>query len=399
MKKATLIICLFFYFIALSNTLLAQERLQSIENGIALLGVTKPFMQSYLIKQGFRFDNQTRSGDMIDYSKAMRYGRCHFSFHGTNKIDGISWREDAILGQDFLSEIKALNFQIKLNMVSNIKAFSCYNYSQNVMVSLIFRPEDNYFSINIGKIDPAKTIAKSRVNIAPAAEAETGVGKQYIVTAQKAYFYDIKTYAGSKRTAYLVEGETVTCEKEKDGYIYVEFTNATSKKTTKGWLCKTDVEIKSVEQGPLQINTIPANSPFAQLIKFDGADDVKKVYNNPIITQDIKKIMGGKYPSFFKEFISNNITGDVTVRHDVLYIRSFVIHNATVNAYYFMDLHTGKSFLYCSAADYNGDTVSKIFGTKPLSPAIANFIKLHEVTNKEFMDESDIETLNTILNY
>jgi len=399
MKKTISIICLCFYFITPSQVIFAQERLQSIEKGISLLGVTKPAMQSYLKGRGFRFDNQTRSGDMIDYSKEMRYGRCHFSFHGNNKIDGISWREDATLGQDFLSEVKALNFQIKLNMVGDIKAFSCYNYSQNVIVSLIFRQEDNYFSINIGKIDPAKGLAKTYSNSEPKVKTVTEANNKYIVTAQKAYFYDKTPYGGSRKKAYLVEGEIITSQKEKDGFIYVEFTNAILKKITKGWLCKTDIEIKSDEQGILQINKISANSPFAQLVNFDKAEDVKKVYNNVIISQDLKRIMGTKYPAFYKEFISNDITGDVTVRHNVLYIKSFLIHNATVNAYYFIDLHTGQSFLYSSAADNDGDTVSKIFGSKPLPPAIAEFVKLYLISNKDFIDESDVGTLNKLLEY
>lgn len=65
------------------------------------------------------------------------------------------------------------------------------------------------------------------------------VEREYIVT-QKSYFHyepDEKT----KRKAYLVEGEFFLSKVEKNGFVYVEFTNSEGK-TSKGWISMEHLE-------------------------------------------------------------------------------------------------------------------------------------------------------------
>ena len=45
----------------------------------------------------------------------------------------------------------------------------------------------------------------------------------------------------SKRNAYLVKNELVVSLKVTDDFVYVEFTNCATKRTTKGWIKISDV--------------------------------------------------------------------------------------------------------------------------------------------------------------
>ncbi|RYD51398.1 MAG: hypothetical protein EOP52_10415 [Sphingobacteriales bacterium] len=59
------------------------------------------------------------------------------------------------------------------------------------------------------------------------------IEREYIVT-QKSYFHD-KPDVRSVRKAYLVEGEAFFSQKEKNGFVFVEFANAEGK-ISKGWI-------------------------------------------------------------------------------------------------------------------------------------------------------------------
>ncbi len=60
----------------------------------------------------------------------------------------------------------------------------------------------------------------------------------YIVTSKKVYFFNTPGEVNSRRKAYLVAGENITGLKDTLGYIYCEFTNLVTKKTSKGWIQK-----------------------------------------------------------------------------------------------------------------------------------------------------------------
>lgn len=225
---------------------------------------------------------------------------------------------------------------------------------------------------------------------------------EYIVTAQKAYFYysDNKGGIGQRGAAYLVEGEKFQGLKEANGYVYSAFTNSKTKKTTKGWISKMDIEISNNEIDEVQINSINVNSPFNSLKRYDGeSQDVKKVYANPIITGVLRKIVGSDYESFNKNYLSSSVIGNVYVRHNVLYIKSFIAHNATSNASFFIDLKTGDSFLYWNTFNRTNNDVLKTYGQVPLLQNIVTFIQLYKANMHGFMDENEGNMLDNILSF
>jgi hypothetical protein len=194
MKKNVLLFCLLFSYTFISVTVLAQGRLQSIEKGISFLGSNKSTIQRYIISKGFSFNNQTNNGDMIDYTKEVNFGQCNFSFAIKNqKISAISWQEDAVYGQDYLSELKESNFQIELHVVdgsqfgqSDTKVFSCKNYSRNIMVNLMFRNDESYFTITIGKIDaPSYSLSTNNSSNKTQSKAELSEKKSQLIKEYK----------------------------------------------------------------------------------------------------------------------------------------------------------------------------------------------------------------------
>lgn len=70
-------------------------------------------------------------------------------------------------------------------------------------------------------------------------ESEGVSGERYSVVTQRAYFYS-QPDVNSKRSAYLIYGEVVEAVSEKQGFVFVNFTNAQRKKTS-GWLMKSNL--------------------------------------------------------------------------------------------------------------------------------------------------------------
>jgi TonB family protein len=227
-------------------------------------------------------------------------------------------------------------------------------------------------------------------------------GNNYIVIAQKTYFYSSNTKGGvgQRGPAYLVEGGEFIGLKEFQGWVYSDFTNPTTKKTTKGWISKMDIEKLEDQPDEAQINNIATNSPFYSLKKYDGEhQDVKKVFADPVVAGILKTIIGTDYVNFNKDFLSNPLRGDVYVRHNVLYIKSFVTHYAPTNALFFIDLKTGKSFLYWNTFDAKYADLLKTYGEVPLTSGIVNFIQLYKVDMQNFLIDNDMRLLDEILNY
>jgi|GEM_PF-3823318 len=246
--KTLLIISIFVFLIAITENVSAQERLQSIEQGISLLGSSKSSIQNYLSNKGFRFNNQNKSGDMIDYSQQADYGTCHFGVGIKNqKTNAISWTESELYGQDCLSEVRDLNFQIKYDEVYSVKVYTGYNYARNLMVSLIFRPDESSFTITMGYINPPKAERKNTEDSNIGEDADnTESGSLYIVKAAKSYFYNINNKIPTIRKAYLVKGEYLLGLKEANGYVYCIFQSSTTGKISRGWILKTDIDLSKV---------------------------------------------------------------------------------------------------------------------------------------------------------
>ena len=66
-------------------------------------------------------------------------------------------------------------------------------------------------------------------------DASSTINSTYMVTTPKAFFYNSPADS-TLRKGYLLNGEIVTAEKDSIGFIYVEFTNKDTKKTSRGWI-------------------------------------------------------------------------------------------------------------------------------------------------------------------
>lgn len=62
-----------------------------------------------------------------------------------------------------------------------------------------------------------------------------------VIANDRAYFHD-RPEAATKRKAYLVKDEAILVQKEKNGFVYVEFENQAGI-VTKGWINSRDIEI------------------------------------------------------------------------------------------------------------------------------------------------------------
>jgi len=65
----------------------------------------------------------------------------------------------------------------------------------------------------------------------------------YVVNSDKAYFYNRAGYLASFRNAYLVQGDTIEAKLDSFGFVYCEFKNSITKKTSKGWILKQFLKI------------------------------------------------------------------------------------------------------------------------------------------------------------
>jgi uncharacterized membrane protein YhaH (DUF805 family) len=74
----------------------------------------------------------------------------------------------------------------------------------------------------------------------------TAQAEDYVATGE-AYFYEGPSET-TRRNAYLVAGDKVASTTEKDGFIWVEFTNQQTQRTTRGWLKLQDLEVADAEQ-------------------------------------------------------------------------------------------------------------------------------------------------------
>lgn len=63
-----------------------------------------------------------------------------------------------------------------------------------------------------------------------------------VVVAPKAYFYSRADY-NAKRKAYLVKGDRCNPLRVQNNFIYIDFYNNSSYKTTSGWISMDDIEV------------------------------------------------------------------------------------------------------------------------------------------------------------
>ncbi|RYY93958.1 MAG: serine/threonine protein kinase, partial [Chitinophagaceae bacterium] len=82
--------------------------------------------------------------------------------------------------------------------------------------------------------------ARKKENTVPAPVEANLVAGQYMVKANRAYFYD-EPDADKRRSAYMVpSSDVVTTTRETNGFVYTDFTNDRGQRS-KGWLRKRDL--------------------------------------------------------------------------------------------------------------------------------------------------------------
>ena len=63
-----------------------------------------------------------------------------------------------------------------------------------------------------------------------------------VVVSPKAYFYS-RADSHAKRKAFLVKGDRCNPIRVQNNFIYIEFFNNSSYKSTDGWICMDDIEV------------------------------------------------------------------------------------------------------------------------------------------------------------
>jgi len=247
MKRLQLIIIIILLSGLISYTN-AQDRIQSISTGISLLGTSKPKIDKYLSNLGFSYNNS--SGNEYSYLRRVPFGSNTFMVAYKNQIvDVVAWTEYSTNLQNVLSEIKSTGFEDGAGS-NYYKMYSFKNYHRNILLTLIVRVDMNDFQVTIGKINSSKPIERTNNNKEAASEMPSSIKTKttddvqiierepFLVISQKAYFYNFNNNDITQRKAYLVKGEGITALNEKKGYVYCEFTNSKTNKTSKGWILK-----------------------------------------------------------------------------------------------------------------------------------------------------------------
>jgi len=391
-KNTGLIFSLFFCLVAFAGKISAQERQQTVEQGVSLLGDTKAVFQSYLTANGFHFDNQT--GDIASYAKKNNNGIYRLGFtEKDHKITVVSWTENAIFLKDCLAELKRSGFSYESRETGDAKLYACKNDARNILATLIFRPGFKYITITVGKLKEKWPIVKKQEDAVPG--QTTGgsvVGREYIVIAPKAYFYDMTSNGLSKRKAYLVEGEKVVALNEQNLYIYCEFTNASTKVTTKGWIAEECLGSKAkIPATP----AITAASPYHPFLNYDGRffQEVK-FFNDPTAIALLKQLLKNDYQRCLTEFLSFANGPAISVRNKVLILRAFIPNTGPNNKMLlFIDLANQDSFLYWD--DRSGNV--KYYGKTPVSTNMLYVMRQQLNNNEQYKAGADRSMLLSVI--
>jgi hypothetical protein len=62
-----------------------------------------------------------------------------------------------------------------------------------------------------------------------------------VVAVKKTFFYKMPD-EGTKKGAFLIEGDRITVEKSQRNFVFVTYTNESNGKVTSGWLKSDDLE-------------------------------------------------------------------------------------------------------------------------------------------------------------
>ncbi len=417
MKKLQFIFLFFLCLITINlktfaQDSLLQERLQSVGKAISFIGLSKGEIKSYLNNVGFRFSEQSQNGDMFKYNKQTSNSAYEITFAvNKNKVSALQWYEHLSILQRDLSEITQMGF--KGDVVNNDEGIYSYkNYSRNLLISILVHSGEYNFTITIGKINSDMAIVKSKnsypnrtvnPNYTPKYSIKNinkgGPGANYIVVSPRAYFYDLSVNGEFKRKAYLVYGERISALKVKNGYMYCEFINSATKKTSKGWILQSDLD-KTVSDEGTDAKKI-RNHNFEELVKFNGKRIQKNnmtstnFFSNPLIEKELGRIFGNDYEGFWVEAINPHLEGNIVIKNNTLFLYEYnksADPKISYDIFLFIDLQEKQTFLYSNYnVVYNGDVAEKNYGDTPPSENIRNFIK-NQLIN--YVSEDKVSALN-----
>ncbi|TSD66407.1 hypothetical protein FFF34_003110 [Inquilinus sp. KBS0705] len=216
-------------------------------------------------------------------------------------------------------------------------------------------------------------------------------GTIYQVVAQKAYFYDLTEHGASRRNGYLVKGEPITALKEKDGLVYCEFTNVTTKKTSKGWISKDCLDKPNSIIPPVNTD----NSAYTVLLKYDGRYTQEvNFFKQPIVVTELKKMMGNNYSKFVSTFLSSCAGVQIKIRNKVLMVDTFIPHAGPNNrVLFFIDAINHQSFLYWN----DSDGKNNFFGKAPVSNIMKHCMEQQLQTNPQYGVDADRSIMKIVL--
>ncbi len=283
----------------------------------------------------------------------------------------------------------------KFNVVKECLWAKPQNIKGNIYRSIIIfsNYDDNGTRINdLGFLSNATT-DKRRNDAVETNNAPSIVvtGTVYQVVAQKAYFYDLTEYGASRRNGYLVEGERITALKEKDGLVYCEFTNVTTKKTSKGWISKDCLDKPNSIITPVNTD----NSAYTVLLKYDGRYTQEvNFFKQSLVVAELKKIMGNNYSMFVNNFLSSCTGVQIIVRNKVVIVDTFIPHAGPYNrGILFIDAVNHQSFLYWN----DSEGKNHFYGKTPVSNIMAHCIEQQLQTNQQYAADPDRAIMQGIL--
>lgn len=325
----------------------------------------------------FKFDGLPASKEEVTFLERSKQGYDIYAITNTETGNDIIY----VIKDNHTINKKLYNYTILLGKVDENNIGAIPKYFTAFHCNMI----NNNSSIITGKTIAVNKKIKPKEDIALK-------GLQYIVVAEKAYFYDITNTGGSRRKAYLVEGEKIIGLKEIEGYIYCEFTNSITKKISKGWILKTCLD--TANPNILTPKSID-KSPFSTLLKLDGEYTQNvNFFNKPIIILELKKLLINDFQKFASDFLRFSAGVPIEVRNKVLFVDTFVPHAGPNNrALLFIDIINHESFLYWN--DSNGNI--KFYGKNPISKNMAYFIQQQLKNNMQYKDNPDRLILENLL--
>ena len=112
--------------------------------------------------------------------------------------------------------------------------------------------------------------------------------KQYIIIAERAYFYD-KPNSSTRRFGYLVRGDSFISQISENGFIYVAFINAQGI-VSKGWINETDVREGNISDTLTKTDSTKISSEFKPIDTLNTKPVSKQTQADTLVPKSKKEL-------------------------------------------------------------------------------------------------------------